>query len=254
MTSTSCITGTGFMKCMPMTELRPLRARGDLGDRDRARVRGEDRAGVAPARRGRRRCVNLRSRFSVAASTTSARPGHGVESTSPSSMRPRIASLSALGERSLLDLAVEILRDRVASRARARRCGDVDHRHVEARSARRRARCHCPSVPRRCTAMRSAIVAMTPRGDRARVEVCRVHAIMPERRPAAPPSGPHAPPVTQPGPASTRTVVGRLEAHAAHRGVEQHRHRPVPGEVRHPRGVQAVAARRARRRGRRRRA
>ena len=51
MTSTSCITGTGFMKCMPITCVGPPGARGDLGDRDRAGVGREDR--VRRRRRGR---------------------------------------------------------------------------------------------------------------------------------------------------------------------------------------------------------
>ena len=45
-TSTSCITGTGFMKCIPITRSGRFVRAGDLGDRDRARVRREDRPGV----------------------------------------------------------------------------------------------------------------------------------------------------------------------------------------------------------------
>jgi hypothetical protein len=43
--STSFMTGTGFMKCMPITLSGAPRGRGQLGDRDRRGVRGQDRLG-----------------------------------------------------------------------------------------------------------------------------------------------------------------------------------------------------------------
>ena len=45
-TSTSAMSGAGLKKCRPMTRLRPGRRLGDLGDRERARVGGQDRLGL----------------------------------------------------------------------------------------------------------------------------------------------------------------------------------------------------------------
>ena len=79
---------------------------------------------------------------------------------------------------------------------------------------------------------------LTRRVDRARRKEPHAPAIMVSAA-GKPASGPHAPPVAQSGPRINITVVGRLERQAAHRDVKDDRHRPVPGEVRHPRGVQA---------------
>ena len=45
-TSTSTITGTGFMKCMPMKRSGRRGLRGELGDRNRRRVARKDHAGA----------------------------------------------------------------------------------------------------------------------------------------------------------------------------------------------------------------
>ena len=67
--STSVISGTGFMKCMPSTLSGPLRGGAEHRDRDRRRVRREDRLRLGE----RVEAVNsarLASAFSTIASTT----------------------------------------------------------------------------------------------------------------------------------------------------------------------------------------
>ena len=65
-TSTSFSTGTGLKKCMPIDAVGARGGRGESRDRDRRRVRGEDRlVGEAPRRRARKTSV-----FVSASSTT----------------------------------------------------------------------------------------------------------------------------------------------------------------------------------------
>ena len=93
MISTSCITGTGFMKCMPITcSGRLVRAAISVIEIEQvfvARI-----ASGARRRRDRAKMLELESRFSVAASTTSAASFTAVERCAVVT-RPRIASLSA---------------------------------------------------------------------------------------------------------------------------------------------------------------
>ena len=119
MISTSFITGTGFMKCIPITcsgrfvraaisvieiELRVRREHG-------ARRRRADRVGEDPELE----IAVLRRRFD-----DERRARHGVERRAACVTRPRIAPSSLAGERALLDLPVEVLLDRRAAARRAR--------------------------------------------------------------------------------------------------------------------------------------
>ena len=116
MTSTSCITGTGFMKCIPMTcSGRFVRAAISVIEIELV-FDGEDGVRLRRCDRDRRRCLNLRSRFSVAASMMSAASRGAVERPCRWSMRAEDRVLcSAAAMRSLLDLAIEVLRDRRAA-------------------------------------------------------------------------------------------------------------------------------------------
>ena len=77
MTSTSCITGTGFMKCMPITFSGRAGGGGELGDRDRAGVGGEDGGRRGRCGRARRARCCLTSSLSTTASTTRSARGEG---------------------------------------------------------------------------------------------------------------------------------------------------------------------------------
>ena len=74
MISTSCITGTGFMKCMPITALGPLRRGGDAGDRNRRGVGREHRRPAGSAASSSLKSCFFSSSFSVMASTANCAP------------------------------------------------------------------------------------------------------------------------------------------------------------------------------------
>ena len=78
-TSTSCITGTGFMKCMPITcSGRRVRAAISVIEIELVLV-ARIAAGRRHAGRAARRSANLTAGFSLAASTTSVGRRRGVE-------------------------------------------------------------------------------------------------------------------------------------------------------------------------------
>ena len=208
MTSTSCITGTGFMKCIPITCSGRFVLRRDLGDRDRARVRRENRARPAAMRSRSAKIRNLRSRIF----------GRGFDDercavpTAASRARRDPAEARLAGrrrQRALLDLPVDVLLDRLPS-APQRVLRDVDHVTGNP-AARTRARSRSPSaLPRYRDAVRHA---MTPRGacaarrGRSIPRICRAPPAAAFRTPFAA-GGPI-------GPSVDDAIVRRRERDAA---------------------------------------
>ena len=148
--STSGMTGTGLKKCIPTKRAAARRAdgRGQRVDRDRARVRGEDRAGRRDAGRARDQNRRLTSTSSKIASTT--RSGVG-------GVAPRSSVGADPGER-----RVARRRPRGGpSRPPARGCrrsgrdrprpgrGPARRARRRGRSRRRPGRCRGPSARRR---------------------------------------------------------------------------------------------------------
>ena len=129
MTSTSCITGTGFMKCMPITcSGRFVRAAISVIEIELVFV-----ARIAPASAAASRSredLELEIAILGRRFDDERRALHARRSTCAVATRPRIASLSAGLERALLDLPIEVARDRALS-ALERVGRDVDHRDVE---------------------------------------------------------------------------------------------------------------------------
>ena len=145
--STSFISGTGFMKCMPITCSGRRVARGELGDRDRRRVGREDRAGrAAPASSslkisslsvlvlGRR--LDRRSR--TARDRAVARAGRDARQRSRRAPRPSSLPFSTSLPSCCADLAACPSRRARRRRRRAR---------PRARPAPRPARCRAPIWP-----------------------------------------------------------------------------------------------------------
>ena len=140
-TSTSASTGTGLKKCMPITRSgRPVAAASD-GDRDRRRVRGEDRLRPAKSSSARRKT----SSFTAASSTTASIIRSAATSSSTGSTR---ASTSVgLGAALLRELRQALPHRREAALGRAGVRVVEGHRGAPRR--RRPARCRRPSGPRR---------------------------------------------------------------------------------------------------------
>ena len=110
MTSTSCMTGTGFMKCMPMTwSGRLVRAAISVIEIELV-LRGEDRLGRRRSGRAPSKSANLTSGRSEAASTTTSAAGGRLEREVPGDAAQHLVGVRR-GERALLDLPVEVAPD-----------------------------------------------------------------------------------------------------------------------------------------------
>ena len=110
-TSTSCITGTGFMKCMPITRSGLLVAAPSERDRDRTTCwsRGSSRAPCFRRAAGRGRASSRSA--SVAASIASATSRS--RKCGRASMCSRTRRALERRHAALLDVAIELLRDPV---------------------------------------------------------------------------------------------------------------------------------------------
>ena len=133
--STSGMTGTGLKKCIPTNRARRASptAAAQAVDRDRARVRGEDRAGRRDAGRARDQSAALdlevlEDRLDDEVGVARRRPRSAV-----GAIRPRMASRSLAVEPALRDGPLEVAGDPVAARLRPGEVGLVQRR----RSGRR---------------------------------------------------------------------------------------------------------------------
>ena len=109
-TSTSFITGTGFMKCMPITLSGRVGRCTQPGDRNRRSVGGQDRFRRRDAGPMPRRASVLTSRFSVTASITNA-ASLSASSSVVLLMRPRIDCFSSAAQPFFIDVTLQTLID-----------------------------------------------------------------------------------------------------------------------------------------------
>ena len=174
-----------------------LRARAELGDGDGARIRCEDRGSVGDAIEiGEERELELRllgcgldDQCGIGGALQALVGGDACERRVA---RGRVDEL-------LLDLAREILLD---GRARAIECGagNVDHRHVETGHGED-VRYPVPHLPRSDDGDLLAHAAFSMRATRRRHSTSAATPTAIPATAAAPPSGPHAPPLSHVGPA-----------------------------------------------------
>ena len=140
----------------------------------------------------------------------------------------------------------------IVARPRVERaCAHVDHRDIGSPRLREHVRDAVPHLSRADDRDAVSLMPSSRRGPVRRLAASRRgdHAPRPanrmprDHRPArraAPPSGPHEPPVSPVGPRVVDTIAGnRQSACPLTASVQQGRHRPVPREMRHPRGVQS---------------
>ena len=176
MTSTSFSTGTGLKKCMPITWSGRAVDGGERGDRDRGRVRGEDRVRrAAPRRRARKS-----SSFTAASSTTASIIRSAATSSSTGvDAREHLVRVGAalLGE--LLEALAASPSSAALDRARARRRGA---RRAGPRR-RRPGRSRRPSGRRRRRGRARTLIgqATVSRGSSRRRSRCRIENAEHER-------------------------------------------------------------------------
>ena len=142
-TSTSFSTGTGLKKCMPITRSGRRGRRGERRDRDRRRVRGEDRA------RRQRPSSARRKTSSFDGGVLDDRLDHrGRPATSSSDGGDAREHLVGIRRRPSRRASSRLLRIAASPRSIAPGYGVVE-RDARGRRRRRPARCRRPSGPRR---------------------------------------------------------------------------------------------------------